>query len=292
MDDPSVNWSKERYDEIVKELAPFFKTVGYNPKTDVIFLPISGFKGTNIIETVSKDICPWFEGESLLKTLDRIKPPERNSNGPLRYPIIDKYRDRGATQVAGKVEWGTINKGDHFIIMPNKTPVEVLGISTDTKVMKSARPGENIKILLKGVDEDAVHRGYVMCDSKMPIKCQVRFEAQLAILDLLPHKSVFTAGYSAVIHVHTAVEECNIIALLAQIDKKTGEIQKKKPSHVTSGALVRCIVECVQPICLELFSEIPQLGRFTLRDEGKTIAIGKVTALGPKKATTTPQKNM
>ena len=43
------------------------------------------------------------------------------------------------------------------------------------------------------------------------------------------------------------------------------------------------MIECSQPVCLELFSDVPQLGRFFLRDEGKTIAIGKVTALGPKK---------
>jgi peptide chain release factor subunit 3 len=79
-------------------------------------------------------------------------------------------------------------------------------------------------------------------------------------------------------------------ALIAQLDKKTGEVTKKKPSHVTSGALLRCIIECAQPVCLELFSEIPQLGRFTLRDEGKTVAIGKVTALGPKKAAQQQQK--
>jgi len=58
---------------------------------------------------------------------------------------------------------------------------------------------------------------------------------------------------------------------------------KKKPKFVKNGALVRCVLECAQPVCLELFSDFPQLGRFTLRDEGKTIAVGKITALGPKK---------
>jgi peptide chain release factor subunit 3 len=79
------------------------------------------------------------------------------------------------------------------------------------------------------------------------------------------------------------VEECTITILIEQIDRKTGGILKKKPKFVTTGSLVRCMIECAQPVCLELFSDVPQLGRFTLRDEGKTIAIGKVTALGPKK---------
>jgi len=65
--------------------------------------------------------------------------------------------------------------------------------------------------------------------------------------------------------------------------KKLEKSKKKRPDFVKSGALVRGIIECSQPIALELFSDVPQLGRFTLRDEGKTIAIGKVTGLGPKK---------
>lgn len=58
---------------------------------------------------------------------------------------------------------------------------------------------------------------------------------------------------------------------------------KKKPTFVKNGAMVRCIIQTTQPICLETFDTIQQLGRFTLRDEGKTIAVGKVTSLGPKK---------
>jgi peptide chain release factor subunit 3 len=74
--------------------------------------------------------------------------------------------------------------------------------------------------------------------------------------------------------------------LLDQLDRKTGQSCKKKPKFVVNGQLVRCIIECSQPVCLELFSDVSQLGRFFLRDEGRTIAIGKVTALGPKKPTT------
>jgi peptide chain release factor subunit 3 len=42
MDDPTVGWSKERYDECCGKLLPFLKQVGYNPKTDLDFMPISG----------------------------------------------------------------------------------------------------------------------------------------------------------------------------------------------------------------------------------------------------------
>ena len=45
---------------------------------------------------------------------------------------------------------------------------------------------------------------------------------------------------------------------------------------VKSGAVISCVIEMEQPVCVETFESCPQLGRFTLRDEGKTIGIGKI----------------
>ncbi len=50
---------------------------------------------------------------------------------------------------------------------------------------------------------------------------------------------------------------------------------------VKSGTVITCVIEVEQAICCETFETAPQLGRFTLRDEGKTIGIGKIlTMLG------------
>ena len=49
------------------------------------------------------------------------------------------------------------------------------------------------------------------------------------------------------------------------------------PADTAPGQKIIARVEVAAPICIERFDEHPQLGRFTLRDEGKTIAIGKVT---------------
>jgi len=72
MDDPTVNWDKARWDEIVAQLSPFIKQVGYNLKTDVKFVPLSAIKGTNIKEPMSPEVCDWYKGKSLLTTLDGI----------------------------------------------------------------------------------------------------------------------------------------------------------------------------------------------------------------------------
>ncbi len=48
---------------------------------------------------------------------------------------------------------------------------------------------------------------------------------------------------------------------------------------VKSGAVAVVQLGVEKPICVELFSDVPQLGRFTLRDEGRTIAVGKIVKL-------------
>lgn len=47
-------------------------------------------------------------------------------------------------------------------------------------------------------------------------------------------------------------------------------------SYTRTGQRILALIETANPVCIETFKDHPQLGRFTLRDEGKTIAIGKV----------------
>lgn len=84
MDDKTVNWSEERYNEIKKEMSDYLKKVGYDP-TKIPFIPISGWHGDNMIE--KSDNLKWFKGPTLLEALDDIQPPKRPSDKPLRLPL-------------------------------------------------------------------------------------------------------------------------------------------------------------------------------------------------------------
>jgi peptide chain release factor subunit 3 len=84
MDDPSVEWSKDRFDEIEKKIVPFLKSCGYNTKKDVQFLPISGLLGQNMKERMQKSMCPWWDGPCLFEALDAIELPFRDPNGAFR----------------------------------------------------------------------------------------------------------------------------------------------------------------------------------------------------------------
>ncbi|KAG2259521.1 hypothetical protein Bca52824_078815 [Brassica carinata] len=277
MDDPTVNWSKERYDEIEQKMVPFLKSSGYNTKKDVVFLPISGLMGFNMDKRMDPKVCPWFSGPSFFEVLNSIEVPPRDPNGPFRMPIIDKFKDMG-TVVMGKVESGSIREGDSLVIMPNKEPVKVVAIYCDEDKVKRAGPGENLRVRITGIEDEDILSGFVLSSAVKPVPAVTEFVAQLQILELLDN-AIFTAGYKAILHIHAVVEECEIIELISQIDMKTRKPMKKKILFVKNGAAVICRIQVTNSICVEKFSDFPQLGRFTLRTEGKTVAVGKVTAL-------------
>ena len=106
-----MKWSKDRYNEIITALKPFITSCGYDPEKDCVFVPISGLSGDNIKDPISKTVCNWYTGPTLLEILDDLELPPRDPEGPLRIPVLDKMRDRG-TVMFGKVESGTVKIGD------------------------------------------------------------------------------------------------------------------------------------------------------------------------------------
>lgn len=276
MDDPTVNWGKERYDEIVGKLSPFLKGTGYNLKTDVAFIPVSGFTGANIKVAVDRKIAPWVEGEPLLTFLDQMPLLDRKTNAPLMVPISEKYSDMGCV-VVGKLESGKVRKNQDLLLMPNKTPVQATAIYNEMEEeVPLALSGDNVRIRLRGVEDTDINVGFMLTDPKKPVKAVTQFEAQLVILDV---KNLISAGWSAVMHVHTASEEITLVQLLHYYDRKTGRKSRKPPQFAKKGMKIIALVETAQPVCVETFKNYPQLGRFTLRDEGKTVAIGKIVRL-------------
>ncbi|XP_040297582.1 eukaryotic peptide chain release factor GTP-binding subunit ERF3A isoform X1 [Bufo bufo] len=277
MDDPTVNWSNDRYEECKEKLVPFLKKVGFNPKKDIHFMPCSGLTGANLKDPV--DFCQWYNGLPFIPYLDHMPNFSRSFDGPVRLPIVDKYKDMG-TVVLGKLESGSICKGQQLVMMPNKHTVEVLSLLSDEVETELVASGENLKLRLKGIEEEEILPGFILCDPNNLCHSGRTFDAQIVIIE---HKSIICPGYNAVLHIHTCIEEVEITALICLVDKKTGEKSKTRPRFVKQDQVCIARLRTAGTICLETFKDFPQMGRFTLRDEGKTIAIGKVLKLVPEK---------
>ncbi|XP_013776208.1 eukaryotic peptide chain release factor GTP-binding subunit ERF3A-like isoform X1 [Limulus polyphemus] len=272
MDDPTVEWAEDRFNECKEKLVPYLKKCGFNPKTDIFFIPCSGLTGAFLRDLLDEKICPWYRGPSLLQYIETLPSLNRPVEGPFIMPVVDKYKDMG-TVVLGKIESGAVKRNQQLILMPNRKQVEVLTLWTDEEEVNMVSSGDSIKIKLKGVEEEEVQSGFVLCDADNPCTVGKVFDAQVVILE---HKSIVCPGYTAVLHLHAAVEEVSVKALICLIDKKSGERSKTRPRFVKQDQVAIMRLECSDLTCMESFKKFPQMGRFTLRDEGRTIAIGKI----------------
>ncbi len=291
MDEPTVQWKKERFDECVNKLRPFLKGCGFKIKKEVKFIPISGLSGANVKDEVSKDVCPWWSqsvaaGENntnvstLIGLLDSLAIDGRDSKAPLRMPVLDRYRDSG-TIVIGKVESGTVRAGMKVTVMPTRAQYKVDKVWLEEVEVGSARPGENVLVKLKDPSVDDVQKGFVIC-SNPPCRSVDKIICEIALMDLPDNAKIFTAGFQGMFHAHTCEEECTVIKLFETTNMKTRQVNKK-PAFANIGFKVVCMLQLARTVPLETFDDYPFLGRFTLRTEGKTIAIGKVVKLPPKK---------
>jgi peptide chain release factor subunit 3 len=277
MDDPSVNWDKARYDDILDKLNPFLKVTGYQ-KGSYEFLPISGLGGVNLSERIPEGVCPWYDGPCLLEKLDSIAFAELSADEPLRFPVQGKFKEMGLV-VHGTNVSGAFSVGDKLTICPTKREVVVEEILHETESIPHCFPGDSVQLRLKGMDDEDIHVGFVLCQPGRLVGITKIFTAQLLILEC---KNIISGGYQCVLHLHAIVEECSIRSLLCTLDKKTGKILNKYPPFVKGGETVLVRIEVPNAIALEPFKVASKLGRFVLRDEGKTIAVGVVTKIVDK----------
>jgi len=82
-------------------------------------VPINGYLNENIDTPVSSERCSWYTGDTLFDKFNKVPIPPRNTDGPVRMPVLDKLRDQGLF-LFGKLESGTIRDEMWVTLMPVK----------------------------------------------------------------------------------------------------------------------------------------------------------------------------
>lgn len=102
---------------------------------------------------------------------------------------------------------------------------------------------------------------------------------------ILEYKSIIAPGYQSILHIHTLTEEVKVVDLICKVNPKNNEkvrFMKGKPKFLQEGDLAFVRFQTSGNICIENFKEFDRMGRLTLRDEGKTIAMGTVVKIVEK----------
>ncbi len=265
----AVEYSEKRYKEVVEQVSGILKMIGFKP-ADIPFVPTSAFYGDNVVKLSDK--TPWYKGVSMMQALDNLKQPEKPSTLPLRIPVEDAYTISGiGTVPVGRVETGTMKKGDKVVFMPGGASGEVKSIEMHHEEIPQALPGDNIGWNVRGIGKTDVRRGDVCGHVDNPPKVADEFVGQIVVLQ---HPSAITAGYTPVFHAHTSQIACQLIALNRKLDPKTGQTKEENPAFIKAGDAAIVTIKPTKPMVIEPVKEIPQLGRFAIRDMGMTIAAG------------------
>ncbi|MDH5690530.1 MAG: translation elongation factor EF-1 subunit alpha [Candidatus Bathyarchaeota archaeon] len=277
MDDATVDWKQERYDEIKNEISRMLKMSGFNPEK-INFVPTSGWTGDNLAKKSEK--MPWYKGPTLFEALDEMTVPPKPIKKPLRLPIQDIYTITGIGSVpVGRVETGVLKEGDTLVFMPSKVQGLVKSIETHHVKVPKALPGDNIGFNVRGISKKDVHRGDVAGHPDNPPTVAKEFIGQIIIIH---HPTAIAAGYSPVLHSNTGQISCRFKELIAKLDPRTGQTVEENPSFLKTGdgAIIR--FEPIQPIAVETYADFPELGRFAIRDMGTTVAAGVIKEITVK----------
>ncbi|MBQ0854100.1 elongation factor Tu [Streptomyces sp. BH-SS-21] len=206
----------------------------------------------------------WTEAiGALLDAVDTYVPmPERYVDAPFLLPVENVLTITGrGTVVTGAVERGTIRVGDRVEVLGAAVDTVVTGLETFGKPMEEAQAGDSVALLLRGVPRDAVRRGHIVAAPGSVVPSR-RFSAQVYVLSAGEggRTTPVATGYRPQFYIRTA-------DVVGDVDLGAGAVARP-------GDTVTMTVELGRDVPLE-----PGLG-FAIREGGRTVGAGTVTAVG------------
>jgi len=205
--------------------------------------------------------CIW----ELMRVVDEYVPtPQREIDKPFLMPIEDVFSIKGrGTVVTGRVERGRINPMDEVEIVGLKPTRKTVATSLEMfrKVLDYAEAGENVGVLLRGINREEVERGQVLAKPGS-ITPHTKFNAEVYVLKKEEggRHTPFFNGYRPQFYIRTM--------------DVTGSIQLPEGVEmVMPGDNVNMVVELIAPVALEAGS------RFAIREGGRTVGAGVITEI-------------
>jgi len=245
-----------------------------------------------VLETEMKEIkkgfeaLSWYKGPSLIEAMDLLESPSTRkdilSKQTLRIPVQSVLNIGGVgTVLTGRISTGILLPNTEAVISPTKQGIDPIPISIKTlqefhKELPKALPGDNIgfNIKTKNLGAKDILRGAVVSDPKDPAKALRPnldgFLSLILVVRGLGKKGKKKEEAWAVQENYCPVIHCGT----AQIACRVTKVQEKEQLFQGDRGMVW--MTPMSPLVIEPLSKSPALGRFAMRDSGKTVAVGVV----------------
>ena len=275
------NWKKERYDEIVETLQKFLiDELGFSEKK-IIFIPVSGKEGDNLTKPISAESGNWYQGPTLIELIDKLDPPQRAIDGPVRFIINDisknPVNNQQGINLFGKLESGIIITNSEYIILPSGNKEKIKTIAVNKKKVNYLTPGQQAEILInenkKTKEEEVFETGNVLSSEKYPIPCIKKFKAHIKTYDL---KTPISLGQKMMFYLQGQKSQISI-KKIERIFNEGSKVSKNNTRFIPKNFYADVIIESENKICAELFGLNKRLSTFALRISGDTQAMGYIT---------------
>ena len=261
-----IAYEKSRYDEVCEKVEKILVSLGYK---NVPKVPISALKGDNVFKESKK--MKWCNCLTLIGTLDNtMNPSALPLNKPQRGFVQDVYQHENEEIIVCKIETGILEAGKIISFSPSgkqgllKT-IEVFGAKT-----RKATPGDSVGLFVNGVH--GVERGEIISYlQNKPSKIK-SFVAEVILFSDIEIRN----GDILTIRCGTARKKCKVQRILERIDPINLTIDAKFPKVLNGGDVGKVIFSPLEPLCIEKYSEFPQLGRFVVAGKKGTAVAGIV----------------
>ena len=264
------NYSESRFHKIEAEYRRWLTSIGMVPK---VFIPIAAKHGDNIAKRSQN--MPWWDGPTVLETLDEFKMAELPDNQPLRFPIQDVYRFDHRRILAGRVEAGSIKVGDRLVFSPTNKVSTVKTIERwNAPTTENAGAGESIGITLS--EQIFVERGAIAAREDQPPYELTRFKARLFWMGREP----FLSGRLYKMKLATQEVDCEIDSVESIIDASSLGSITRTESRVFIGRheVAELYLRTRRPIAFDVHNEIAATGRFVIVDGFEVAGGGIIVA--------------
>ena len=249
----TVEYSDARFEEVKEQTISHLSTIGIEP---TFVIPISAIEGDMVAKR--GDSMDFYEGPTVLEALDTFKIRESRDNMPLRFPIQDVYKHDPKRILVGRIESGKLEVGEKVLFYPSGKTSTIKTVEMFRQEATKASAGMSIGITI--TEPLFIERGEVMIHPGDTPTIADTIDANVFWMSKKPLKK------GERLHLRCATQEvdCTIKEIKKRLDSSNLSVIEENADHIENNEVGELTIVTDDPIVIEDFNRVEELGRFVL----------------------------